>query len=102
MESMGDNTRQAAGRLARRIHGWTWQSVRLSYIPSQRAHATVVVQFPIGMGTGAVYVTLSGVKNHTRALTIIEGIFYLLNIALFLVNTTTLLLQAMCTFSVPD
>ncbi|EKM52736.1 uncharacterized protein PHACADRAFT_126777 [Phanerochaete carnosa HHB-10118-sp] len=76
MDSVRDNTKQAVGCLARRIHGWTWQS------------------FPIGMGTGAVYVTLSGTKHHTRALTIVEGIFYAINIALFLVNTTTLLLQA--------
>lgn len=46
------------------------------------------------MGTGAVYVTLSGIKNHTPALTVVEAIFYFLNIALFLLNTTTLLLQA--------
>ncbi|KAK0499998.1 voltage-dependent anion channel-domain-containing protein [Armillaria luteobubalina] len=32
--------------LARHIHGWSWQS------------------FPIGMGTGAVFVTLSGLKEH--------------------------------------
>jgi hypothetical protein len=55
-------------------------------------------QFPIGMGTGAVYVTLSGIKEHTRALTIVETIFYFINIALFLLNTTTLLLQAIRMF----
>jgi hypothetical protein len=60
-------------------------------------------QFPIGMGTGAVYVTLSGIKEHTRALTIVETIFYFINIALFLLNTTTLLLQAIRTcYSICD
>lgn len=62
--------------LARRIHGWSWQA------------------FPIGMGTGAVYVTMSGIKYHSRALTVVETIFYFINIALFLLNSSTLLLQA--------
>ena len=31
-------------RIARRIHGWTWQA------------------YPIGMGTSAVYVTMSGLR----------------------------------------
>ncbi|KAJ8468645.1 hypothetical protein ONZ45_g17174 [Pleurotus djamor] len=62
--------------LARRIHGWSWQA------------------FPIGMGTGAVYVVLSGVKNHSQPVTIVETFFFFLNIALFTLNTTTLALQA--------
>ncbi|KAF8993505.1 voltage-dependent anion channel [Cyathus striatus] len=62
--------------LARRIHGWSWQA------------------FPIGMGTGAVYVSLSGLKYHSDALTTAETVFYFLNMALFLLNTITLLLQA--------
>ncbi|KAI0812459.1 voltage-dependent anion channel-domain-containing protein [Irpex lacteus] len=33
-------------KLSRRIHGWSWQA------------------FPIGMGTGAVYVTLAGLREH--------------------------------------
>lgn len=46
------------------------------------------------MGTGAVYVTLAGIKQHPgHVLTIIETIFYFLNMALFLLNTSTLLLQ---------
>lgn len=53
------------------------------------------MQFPIGMGTGAVYVTLSGVKNHTPALTWVEAIFYCINVGLFLMNTSALLLQAL-------
>ncbi|KAI0753807.1 voltage-dependent anion channel-domain-containing protein [Fomes fomentarius] len=61
--------------LARRIHGWSWQA------------------YPIGMGTGAVYVTLSGLKEHSTVLTNVETFFYFLNIALFTLNTTTLLLQ---------
>ena len=47
------------------------------------------------MGTGAVYVTLSGIKYHSPALTHIETAFYFLNMALFIINTTTLLLQAL-------
>ncbi|KAK7692818.1 hypothetical protein QCA50_004453 [Cerrena zonata] len=62
--------------LSRRIHGWSWQA------------------FPIGMGTGAVYVTLSSLKDHPgNALTTVETIFFFLNVALFLLNSSTLLLQ---------
>jgi len=46
------------------------------------------------MGTGAVYVTLSGIKSRAPWLTTLETIFYFINIALFLLNTITLLLQA--------
>lgn len=46
------------------------------------------------MGTGAVYVTLAGLKNHPgHPLTVVETIFYFLNMVLFLLNTSTLLLQ---------
>ncbi|KAI0258909.1 voltage-dependent anion channel-domain-containing protein [Gloeopeniophorella convolvens] len=62
--------------LARRIHGWSWQA------------------FPIGMGTGAVYVTLSGLKNHSTAFTRIETVFFFINLSLFLLNSSTLFLQA--------
>ncbi|KAH9967578.1 voltage-dependent anion channel-domain-containing protein [Russula dissimulans] len=64
-------------RLARRIHGWSWQA------------------FPIGMGTGAVYVTLSGLKGHPGPLTHIETFFFFVNLSLFILNTSTLLLQAL-------
>ncbi|KAF9779134.1 voltage-dependent anion channel [Thelephora terrestris] len=64
--------------LACRINGWTWQA------------------FPIGMGTGAVYVTLSGVKNHLNALLHIKHVFFFLNIVLFLLNISTLTLQLFC------
>ncbi|TCD62836.1 hypothetical protein EIP91_006349 [Steccherinum ochraceum] len=64
------------GSLARRIHGWSWQA------------------FPIGMGTGAVYVTLSGLKSRSPALITVETVFYFLNIILFLLNSSTLLIQA--------
>ncbi|KAJ7600758.1 voltage-dependent anion channel [Mycena floridula] len=64
------------GALLRRIHGWSWQA------------------FPIGMGTGAVYVTLSGLKEHSDVLTKVETGFYFLNIALFLLNSSILLVQA--------
>lgn len=57
-------------------------------------------QFPIGMGTGAVYVTLSGLKSHSQALTTFETIFYFLNITLFLLNSVTLALQAIRASSV--
>ncbi|KII91028.1 hypothetical protein PLICRDRAFT_107381 [Plicaturopsis crispa FD-325 SS-3] len=73
---MERTNQQHVSALARRIHGWSWQA------------------FPIGMGTGAVYVTLSGLKNHSSALTTVETGFYFLNIALFLLNSSTLLLQA--------
>jgi tellurite resistance protein TehA-like permease len=46
------------------------------------------------MGTGAVYVTLAGLKNHSPALTSVETFFFFLNMALFLLNTSTLGLQA--------
>ncbi|KAI9460733.1 voltage-dependent anion channel-domain-containing protein [Russula earlei] len=71
----GSSTRRVS-RLARRIHGWSWQA------------------FPIGMGTGAVYVTLSGLKEHPGALTTVEAFFFFLNLSIFLINSTTLLLQA--------
>lgn len=48
------------------------------------------------MGTGAVYVTLSGIKNHSQGITVVETVFYFLNIVLFLLNSTTLLLQGIC------
>ncbi|KAH9987770.1 hypothetical protein BJV74DRAFT_925957 [Russula compacta] len=62
--------------LARRIHGWSWQA------------------FPIGMGKGAVHVTLSGLKEHSGPLTNVETVFFFINLALFILNSSTLLLQA--------
>ncbi|TCD62928.1 hypothetical protein EIP91_006226 [Steccherinum ochraceum] len=63
-------------RLSRIIHGWTWQA------------------FPIGMGTGAVYVCLAGVDpDPPHGLHVIQTIFFFMNIVLFLINTSTLLLQ---------
>jgi len=62
--------------LARTIHGWSWQA------------------FPIGMGTGAVYVVLAGLKQHSDSLTMLETFFYFLNMAFFLFNSTTLVIQA--------
>ncbi|KAF8627446.1 hypothetical protein AX17_006260 [Amanita inopinata Kibby_2008] len=67
---------QHISSLARRIHGWSWQA------------------FPIGLGTGAVYVTLSGIKDHSSVLTNIETGFFFLTVVLFLLNTVTLSLQA--------
>ncbi len=46
------------------------------------------------MGTGAVYVTLAGLKYHTSALTTVEIGFYFMNMILFVLNSVTLLLQA--------
>ncbi|TFK52714.1 hypothetical protein OE88DRAFT_1292460 [Heliocybe sulcata] len=63
--------------LARRIHGWSWQA------------------FPIGMGTGAVYVTMSAIKYHSKVLTVIETIFFFINMVLFVLNMSTLLIQAL-------
>ena len=51
------------------------------------------------MGTGAVYVTMSGLKQHSTVLTNVETFFFFLNIALFVLNTTTLLLQLIRTSS---
>ncbi|KAH7341936.1 voltage-dependent anion channel [Rhizoctonia solani] len=61
--------------LSRRIHGWSWQS------------------FPIGMGTGAVYVLLSAINPHPAWVTGIEIVFYILNICLFSLNVSMLTLQ---------
>ncbi|KAJ3518185.1 hypothetical protein NLJ89_g31 [Agrocybe chaxingu] len=69
---------------ARRIHGWSWQA------------------FPVGMGTGAVYVTLSSLKHRAGFLHQVETIFYFLNMALFLINMTSLLLQAILNYAVPS
>ncbi|KAF8895246.1 voltage-dependent anion channel [Infundibulicybe gibba] len=71
------STTTPVSSLARRIHGWSWQA------------------FPVGMGTGAVYVTLSGLRGRSPALIFVETAFYFLNIALFLLNSSTLLLQAL-------
>ncbi|KAL0961491.1 hypothetical protein HGRIS_006432 [Hohenbuehelia grisea] len=72
----GDGELPRVGWVDRRIHGWTWQA------------------FPIGMGTGAVYVLLSGMHYHWPVLTRVETGFYILNLFLFVVNTTMLALQA--------
>ncbi|KAI0027457.1 voltage-dependent anion channel [Vararia minispora EC-137] len=64
------------GGIARRIHGWTWQA------------------FPIGMGTGAVYVTMSGLHDRSQTLRTVETVFFFINIALFILNVSTLALQA--------
>ena len=49
------------------------------------------------MGTGAVYLTLSGLKQRPHGLVIVELIFYFLNMFLFCMNSITLLLQAIRT-----
>ena len=62
-------------------------------VPRRTKYAISILQFPIGMGTGAVYVTLSGLKEHSTTLTNVETFFYFLNMALFLLNVTTLAIQ---------
>ena len=54
------------------------------------------------MGTGAVYVTLSGLEVRPDALRKAETAFYFLNMVLFLLNTSTLLLQAICKFFIHE
>ncbi|KZV70721.1 hypothetical protein PENSPDRAFT_578977 [Peniophora sp. CONT] len=63
-------------RIARRIHGWTWQA------------------YPIGMGTSAVYVTMSGLRDRSDTLRVVEHIFFFLNVGIFFLNLSTLFLQA--------
>jgi hypothetical protein len=41
-------------------------------------------------------VTLSGVKSRSNVLLQVEHVFFFLNIALFLLNTSTLTLQLFC------
>jgi hypothetical protein len=48
------------------------------------------------MGTGAVYVTLSGLKVHPGPITHIETVFFFINLSLFILNSSTLLVQALC------
>ncbi|KAF8257459.1 voltage-dependent anion channel-domain-containing protein [Lactarius quietus] len=67
-------------RLARRIHGWSWQA------------------FPVGMGTGSVFVTLSCLKQHPRTLTTVETILFFFNLTFFLLNSSTLLLQLLSVY----
>lgn len=63
------------GILARRVHGWSWQA------------------FPIGMGTGAVYVLLSALDPHPEWVTTIEILFFFIAMFLFSLNISTLALQ---------
>ena len=46
------------------------------------------------MGTGAVYVTLFSLKDRAEFLEAVETGLYFLNVAIFMLNSTTLLLQA--------
>lgn len=71
----------------------TFHAVYLYYID---AYGESCSQFPVGMGTGAVYLTLSGLKNHADVVTNVETAFYILNMVLFCLNSTTLLLQLIC------
>jgi hypothetical protein len=53
------------------------------------------------MGTGAVYVTLAGLKGHPGPLTNVEAIFFFINLSLFILNSSTLILQAICAMIFP-
>ena len=66
--------------IARRIHGWTWQA------------------FPIGMGTSAVYVTISGLRDRTPLLMRVETAFFFINLFIFTLNVSTLAAQAICEY----
>jgi hypothetical protein len=46
------------------------------------------------MGTGAVYVTLFSLKDRAEFLEAVETGLYFLNVAIFMLNSLTLLLQA--------
>lgn len=59
-------------------------------------------QFPIGMGTGAVYTILSGFEHRSPVLVGVETGFYFLNMFLFILNSSTLLLQAICEHTPPE
>ncbi|VDB94276.1 unnamed protein product [Peniophora sp. CBMAI 1063] len=63
--------------IARRVHGWSWQA------------------FPVGMGTGAVYVSINGLKQQSSAQRTVETVFFFLNLVLFCINVSTLALQAL-------
>ncbi len=51
------------------------------------------------MGTGAVYLTLSGIHNHPSWLTTVETVFYSLSIVIFAFNVLMLSLQVTCASS---
>ncbi|KAK0184785.1 voltage-dependent anion channel-domain-containing protein [Armillaria mellea] len=61
--------------VARRIHGWSWQT------------------FPIVMGTSAVFMTLSDLKPHPAFVSGIEMVFFVFSISLFFMNMVMLFLQ---------
>ncbi|EIN03551.1 hypothetical protein PUNSTDRAFT_77964 [Punctularia strigosozonata HHB-11173 SS5] len=69
-------TTEHVGIFARRVHGWSWQA------------------FSVGMGTGAVYVSLIDIHLPTLLVTHIATAFLLLSILIFLVNLVALALQA--------
>jgi hypothetical protein len=46
------------------------------------------------MGTSAVYVTLSGLKDRPQFIIDFEHFFFFLNLAVFVLNLSTLILQA--------
>ncbi|KZV64733.1 hypothetical protein PENSPDRAFT_656325 [Peniophora sp. CONT] len=77
IESIPDDARpHRVSHIARRVHGWSWQA------------------FPVGMGTGAVYVSINGLKQQSSALRTVETVFFFLNLVLFCINVSTLAIQA--------
>ena len=49
------------------------------------------------MGTGAVYVTIAGLREHWGPkINPVETVFFFFNLVLFILNNTTLLLQLFC------
>ncbi|TIC61548.1 hypothetical protein E3Q03_02640 [Wallemia mellicola] len=64
----------------RRVHGWSWQA------------------WPIAMGTGAVFVLMSNLYNAPDWVVYPELIFFFFVCALFIINVTLLLFQAICRF----
>lgn len=73
---VGDDSGPHVHSLARRIHGWSWQA------------------FPVGMGTSAVYLTLSGWSEECKPRDMIEHIFFYLTLVIFFINLCSLILQA--------
>ncbi|KIY64179.1 hypothetical protein CYLTODRAFT_493343 [Cylindrobasidium torrendii FP15055 ss-10] len=62
--------------VARHIHGWSWAT------------------YPVVMGTGAVYLTLSALKDHPPWLHTMEIVFWSISIFIWTLNALILTLQA--------
>jgi len=69
----------------------------LTLVPESRLTSTHK-QFPVGMGTSSVYLSLSGWEEPVRSRDMIERIFFFMTVAIFCINVGTLLLQAIREF----